>query len=104
MLEFVGGDQPASVTSGTILATVHPGSSFDSLITVGLPSALIMIDGKSVATDSLGNWSFDNGGSGTSPFSTAFAGPHGSVVRHDGANDTLRSSLGKTNILMWNDY
>jgi len=103
MLEFIGHDQPASSTSGTILATVHPGSPFDSLITVGLPSSWIAIEGKLATTDSLGNWTYDNSGVSSAPFNTSFSGPFAHVVRNDTTNDTLHGLLGQSNIVVWND-
>jgi hypothetical protein len=103
MLEFIGGNHTESLTSGTIEAAVHTGSPFDSLVTVGLPSAWITIDGKNATTDSLGNWIYNNTGSGSTTSITSFDGPFAHVERNDTTNDTLRGALGATNIFTWND-
>ncbi|MEP7235779.1 MAG: hypothetical protein ABI778_10840, partial [Ignavibacteriota bacterium] len=46
--------------SGKVRAKIHLHSPFDTLTTVGLPYAKLTVNGISVMTDSLGNWSLIN--------------------------------------------
>ncbi|MDP4198706.1 MAG: hypothetical protein Q8922_13800 [Bacteroidota bacterium] len=101
MLEYVGSDAPTETIQGTLQAMIHQHSPFDSLMTVGLDSAYLSIDGSRILSDSIGNWKTD----ATSPLSivTGFYGRFAHVVRHDAKTDTVRRTLGAPYQILWND-
>jgi hypothetical protein len=103
MLEYFSGDDgTASVISGKLLATVHPHSPFDSLITVGLPYTKLTVGGKQIVTDSFGNWTVAAANASPDIIST-FADAYHHIARHDTASDTLRFALPSPYVILWND-
>jgi Tfp pilus assembly protein PilP len=97
-------DLLSGAVSGKVLAKVHLHTPFDTLTTVGLPYAHLLVNGASIETDSNGSW--------TLPFAnypltiqTSFDSRFFTVLRQDQlSNSTLQATIpsGISNVL-WDD-
>jgi len=103
LLQYADEKNVQSTIGAKLHCMVHLTSPLDSEIDVGLPNALLFIDGKAATTDTAGNWTADV--SRTSPWVvTGFYGPYASVVRYDARSDTaFLFGLASPYYLLWND-
>ncbi|MFI5263920.1 MAG: hypothetical protein ACHQM6_05340, partial [Candidatus Kapaibacterium sp.] len=99
-IRLVQPEIPSAGASGKILAKVHLHTPFDTLTTVGLPYALLTVNGATVFTDSNGFWSLSSASLPVT-ITTSFDGKFFTVLRQDGsANSTVTTS--SPNVL-WDD-
>ncbi|MDP4220356.1 MAG: hypothetical protein Q8916_11820 [Bacteroidota bacterium] len=95
---------PLAGISGRVLAKVHLHTPFDTLTTVGLPHAVISVNGKLIEADSNGFWSFL---SATYPLAiqTSFDSKLLSILRQDfKSNSVLSTTILQGNAdILWDD-
>jgi len=97
-------ENPLTGGSGMVLAKVHLHSPYDTLTTVGLPNALLTVNGVNIEADSTGFWSLP---SATFPLNiqTSFNSPFLSILRQDTKpNSVLTKTITGSNAdVVWDE-
>jgi len=101
----IGFENPQSGASGMVLAKVHLHDPYDTLTTVGLPYAMLNVNGVNIVTDSTGVWSLP---SAEYPVTvqTSFNSPFFSVLRQDNIPNSKLTKIflsGETTVLWANE-